>query len=274
MTIGELKKDAKVKLSGSYIKACLITLIYYACIFALSYVVSALSTSPVAIIISIIIAIISVPLSFGIISTFIKIIRNEDVSVLDFITLGFKNFKGVWRTSLRTLVNLLLPLILLIASYIFLFYTLFQAAVASLSQSTVSQDTSSLFLVSIVLVIATAIFYIYKQFSYSLTMYILYDNPTSTGKEINNESVKLMKGNKGKLFLLGLSFIGWMLLVILASTVVSMFLGETAGIIISYLGIILLAPYIIASIVCFYEDLKEDTVSKQEENIEETNKEA
>ncbi len=265
MTISELKKDAKVKLSGSYKKAFLICLIYYALIFALTYVISFINNTGIRLIFDIAIAIISVPLSFGIISTFIKIVRNEDVAILDFLKIGFSNFKGAWRTYLRTIVNLILPIILLVASYIFLIYTLLQAAFLSVTSSNISSNVTNLFFISLVLVVVALIFYIYKSLSYSLTLYILHDKPTATGKEINNESKKLMKGNKWKIFLLTLSFIGWMLLILLVSYLAIMLLGQTAGYIVSSLGTIILSPYISASLVCFYEDLKDENNENQKD---------
>lgn len=271
MTISELKKDAKVKLSGSYTKAFLINLIYYVLIFALSYIIGIINNYWVSLVLEIAVAIISVPLTFGIISTFIKIVRNEDIAVLDFIKLGFKNFKGAWRTYLRTIVNLILPIILMVASYIFLIYSLFQAAVASISSSEVPANAANLFFIALGLVIVALVFYIYKSLSYSLSLYILHDKPTATGKEINNESKKLMKGNKWKIFLLTFSFIGWMLLILLVSLLATILLGETAGIIVSSLGTILLSPYINASLVCFYEDLKDENNEdkKETEPVEE-----
>ena len=231
MTISELKKDAKVKLSGSYKKAFLICLIYYALIFALTYVVSFINNTGIRLIFDIAIAIISVPLSFGIISTFIKIVRNEDVAILDFLKIGFSNFKGAWRTYLRTIVNLILPIILLVASYIFLIYTLLQAAFLSVTSSNISSNVTNLFFISLVLVVVALIFYIYKSLSYSLT----------------------------------LSFIGWMLLILLVSYLAIMLLGQTAGYIVSSLGTIILSPYISASLVCFYEDLKDENNEDQKD---------
>ena len=54
-----------------------------------------------------------------------------------------------------------------------------------------------------------------KILGYSLTTYLLIDEKYSfnTGLEAVTESVRLMHGNKMRLFLLGLSFFFWMLLV-------------------------------------------------------------
>ncbi len=80
--------------------------------------------------------------------------------------------------------------------------------------------------------------------SYSMTYFILVDNPEIGAYEALKESKKLMDGYKMKLFLLLLSFIGWSLLCIL-----------TLGI-----GFLWLIPYIQVTMVKFYDDLK---VSKE-----------
>ena len=64
--------------------------------------------------------------------------------------------------------------------------------------------------------------------------------------EVVNESEKMMNGNRGKIFLLSLSFIGWAILATL-----------TLGI-----GFLWLMPYMIVAEVCFYEYL----LGKKENN--------
>ena len=53
---------------------------------------------------------------------------------------------------------------------------------------------------------------IIKSLSYSMAMYILAENKGKGALECINESKALTNGHKGELFVLGLSFIGWMLL--------------------------------------------------------------
>lgn len=76
--------------------------------------------------------------------------------------------------------------------------------------------------------------------SYSMSFYILYDNPQMTSMEALRASKEMMRGYKGKLFLLYLSFIGWALLCVL-----------TLGI-----GYLWLAPYIQTATANFYDNLK------------------
>jgi uncharacterized membrane protein len=79
---------------------------------------------------------------------------------------------------------------------------------------------------------------------YSMAYYILNDNPELRPLEAIDLSKKMMYGYKGRLFLLGLSFIGWLLLSII-----------TLGI-----GFLYTAPYFHATLTNFYEDLKSSTL--------------
>lgn len=56
---------------------------------------------------------------------------------------------------------------------------------------------------------------IVKMFSYALSFFVHFDNPEYSIDECIKESSILMKGNKGRLFSLYLSFIGWAILGIL-----------------------------------------------------------
>lgn len=81
---------------------------------------------------------------------------------------------------------------------------------------------------------------IIKGYSYSMTYFVLKDNPTIGYDAAICESMRLMKGHKMQLFLLDLSMIGWAILSIL-----------TLGI-----GFLFLLPYNNTAHAAFYEDLK------------------
>lgn len=81
---------------------------------------------------------------------------------------------------------------------------------------------------------------IIKQYSYAMTEYILHDNPELSNNKAIEASMAMMQGQKGKLFLLDLSFIGWYLLGIL-----------TLGI-----GWFWVLPYHQSARAAFYEDIK------------------
>lgn len=78
---------------------------------------------------------------------------------------------------------------------------------------------------------------IIAAFRYSLCFYILADHPEMGIMEALNESKRMMKGNKWKMFCLNLSFIGWGILCVF-----------TLGI-----GFIWLLPYMEVSIIAFYD---------------------
>lgn len=64
---------------------------------------------------------------------------------------------------------------------------------------------------------------IVKSYSYALTPYLLATHPEIGAKQALKLSMKLMNGKKGELFLLDLSFLGWILLSGLTCGVLSIF---------------------------------------------------
>jgi uncharacterized membrane protein len=81
---------------------------------------------------------------------------------------------------------------------------------------------------------------IVKSFSYSMSYFILRDNPGMGSSKAITASRNMMKGYKGKLFGLYLSFLGWAILCVLS-------LG---------IGYLWLVPYMMQTIANFYEELK------------------
>lgn len=92
------------------------------------------------------------------------------------------------------------------------------------------------FLWSLLLIIPGII----KAFSYSMTPYIIAENPEIDAMAAIDKSREMMHGNKARLFFLYLSFIGWFIL--------SAF---TFGI-----GLFFLIPYVQTTVANFYVDLR------------------
>ena len=91
---------------------------------------------------------------------------------------------------------------------------------------------------------------IIKYYSYRMTMYVLHDNPELKYNGAIERSMQLMKGHKMKLFLLDLSFIGWLLLGIL-----------TFGI-----GFLWVGPYYCGANAAFYCNLLEEEAAEKPYN--------
>ncbi|MDE6472185.1 MAG: DUF975 family protein [Clostridia bacterium] len=56
---------------------------------------------------------------------------------------------------------------------------------------------------------------IIKSFAYSMSYYILLDDPNISANDARKKSIEMMKGNKWRLFCLQFSFIGWYMLCLL-----------------------------------------------------------
>lgn len=82
---------------------------------------------------------------------------------------------------------------------------------------------------------------IVKGLAYSMTPFIMAENPDMTAKEAIKASQELMDGHKGELFTLGLTFFGWLLLCALTLGIGSFFLN----------------PYMNAAYAAFYRDITE-----------------
>lgn len=98
---------------------------------------------------------------------------------------------------------------------------------------------------------------------YSQAFFILADDPNKGIRQCMNESKAMMKGNKGKYFLLSLSFIGWALLASIPAGIVSS-IGTTVSnnafviALFSIIGALFTAPllaYVYSTFAGFYEIL-------------------
>lgn len=158
------------------------------------------------------------PLTLGLVSQSLKVIKGENVAVGDL-------FSGFGRFLEAFLAHLLVTIFT--ALWLFLF----------------------------------VIPGIIKSYSYSMTFYILHDNPGMAANDARKKSMEIMKGNKWRLFCLDFSFIGWYLLSIL-----------TFGILIFWVG-----PYHRAAQAAFYKSITETTeapAAKSENEVGEVSESA
>lgn len=80
---------------------------------------------------------------------------------------------------------------------------------------------------------------IVAAYRYSMAPYLMAQNPNLTAMQAIEQSKQIMKGNKGRLFCLELSFIGWIFLAVLSCGI----------------GILFLTPYLYATRAAFYLDM-------------------
>ena len=120
---------------------------------------------------------------------------------------------------------------------------------------------------------------IIKSLSYSMAPYILAENPGMTARQAIRESKKMMKGNKGELFGLQLSFFGWAFLCLIPMFIPtflysSIIWGDTSPYwMIIFIPLFLiylfayayLSSYMGASVAAFYRNLQAE---QAEENAE------
>lgn len=85
---------------------------------------------------------------------------------------------------------------------------------------------------------------ILKTFSYAMTQYVQVEHPDWGANRCIEESMRLMKGNRWRLFKLGISFIGWYLLLL------PMALLGLSGI-----AMLFFMPYPFTASACFYRQL-------------------
>ena len=78
--------------------------------------------------------------------------------------------------------------------------------------------------------------------AWALTPYLLLDYPGLRVQDAMKQSKKLMRGNKWRLFLLYLSFLGWLIFSVL-----------TFGI-----GLLWIVPYMEMTIITFYRELRNE----------------
>ena len=132
ITATDTRKMARESLSGKWGKGALITFCYSLIEFALNFLSNLTENlEGLNIVVSIAIIIISVPLSFGLLVSFMKLKRGEEVHAFDFLTIGFSSFSRAWKICFSRLAKLILPIILLVVSIVLLIVSTFMITYSS-----------------------------------------------------------------------------------------------------------------------------------------------
>lgn len=236
MIPSELRKKAREVLHGNWGKGVLITLAYLLIAIIISCVLYLFKSNNAAYsILNIAELIITLPLSFGFVICFLKLSRSEQTSAFSFVTEGFSRFSRAWGIFFHILIKMILPIVCLIFT-ILLMSLLILMSFKSLVFA----------IIGVALYIACIVYVVSRALLYALSYYIAYDEPSLSTKECVLKSEKLMYGNRGNLFLLELSFIGWAILATIPLCI----------------GYIWLIPYIQVSLACFYDKINSTKVKE------------
>lgn len=180
------------------------------------------------------------PLSFGLASLCLRTFRGEPSAPLEV-------FHGFQRFGKAFVINF----VILIISTL-----LGSAGILLVVGKLGGKSGVSLALVLIALTI-------WIELRFILSYYILQDQPELGAFQILKESCRLMKGNKDKAFRLGLSFIGWILLLMILLGVTSVIYKLLP--IIVLIPLIFLGAYMSQTNTAFYELIRGDSALAIEE---------
>jgi len=167
---------------------------------------------------------------------FLCVFRGEQRSIRDFLTGLVTDVGKKVGVQLRTLLFVFLWCMAAMVPFIVTVVVLSSAMDAG-------NALSALDALLWVFACAVGVLAIIKTLSYSMMPYLIRDCPQVTVRKSMRLSIALTKGNKGKLFVLILSFVGWMLLA-----------AVTFGVI----GILYAGPYVATTMAGFYHYLKRD----------------
>ncbi|MDR2457697.1 MAG: DUF975 family protein [Clostridiales Family XIII bacterium] len=160
------------------------------------------------------------------------------------------------------------------------------AAVLIITIAILATSLSILFILTPILFMLAVVFGVIAMFKYSMAFLIIADDTSISASQALKKSKDIMKGNKGKLFFLQLSFIGWGLLAILITIIISVamsfvvaaafYFSELAALIaISILSSIIFAAvfailvmYMQIATAAFYEEIISDDPKKIEKKDE------
>lgn len=246
MVLSDIRKQAREALAGKWGKGALITLIYFLFTFALGFISGLVEDIAfLSFIVEIAIIVINIPVSFGLIASFMKLKRGEEVKCYEFFNYGFANFSRSWKIAGNILLKMWLPILLyVLATFAFILATSFGLVASTIASSSTFVVVASF--IGIVLFIAAFVYLFVKSLYYTLSYMVAYDNENMEAKDAVEESQKLMAGNRCKFVLLQLSFIGWAILTVFTL----------------YIGMLWLIPYMQVAMVCFYEALKDKNVEE------------
>ena len=266
MIVSVLRKEARENLKGKWKKALLIMVVFYILTILIDFLKVWIATNtPYGTFANIVGIVINVALNYGLLASFIKLKRNENVNCLHSIYYAGRDVEKVWKNIGRLILKLLVYIILLL---LFLYLTVIE--IFSLYYG---NGIRLSFFIEALVTLAISIFLSMKMLYYSLMNYVVYDNRDLKAKEVLKESERLMKNHRWDFIKMYLTFAGWFILGILFTTAIILSLYFFAKInnyyllYISYIPQIFLMPYLYTTTVCFYDNLVYNNPRPKEDEI-------
>lgn len=225
----ELKRLAKGQLKGKYGISIGVLLLYFLIIFAIVIAISIFSLllSPTGVImkgILYLLLLLAAPIfAVGLTRFYLILARGEELSVSNLFW-GFSNHPGKY---------IIVYLLVLIFSFIIFIPVIILCIINSL------HDSSIFLTLTILYYIVTYVFLIIWELSISQVYNLLADDPEKSVIQVLKESRALMKGHKGRLFYMIISFLGWYVL----------------GICSCGIGFLWIIPYFYTTLAIFYLDM-------------------
>ena len=125
----------------------------------------------------------------------------------------------------------------------------------TVTSDSISPTGSIISIIGTVLLVIAMVYMTVKYFLYALSYFVLNDRQDLLPKQAVEESARLMQGHRGQFFWLCLSFIGWMILSVIAFG----------------LGYLWVLPYIVITQAFFYEYLAGKKQNEPEIEINDDN---
>lgn len=239
MIRGDIKNRAKAALSGHWGTAILIFVINLLLSFGFSALGGALITAlglnrqlelggvlvdvsmmyaePIILVLSLFIM---VPLSYGMLSWYMSLAQDRAggvTQIFSWFESGKKYGKSILiqiNTFLRTILYLIpLYLLIVLMVVVLVFAGVLTYDMYSYYNPVTETAITALVILFSLLITACAILLGIFLLRYNLVPYLAIRNPDEKIGELFRQSIRMMKGHKGELFVFSLSYLGWMLLV-------------------------------------------------------------
>ena len=258
MKISDIKKSAKLKLSGNYFRCASSSLLYFIIISLITFFQTKLAgltnNSIVLAFLQAISLILSWILGYGIIENIIDLTEVKTNSITDFINSTLKNTIKYTKLGFLFLIRILAPLTL----FLFAIFYWIGNNIAKIHKVNFLCFNQNLVTLSLCIVLVALILLIYFILKYVLIAYIYHNNKELSEKEILDKSKELMKKNKFNYILLLLSFFHLFLFGALILFVLNFFIEAkylTPFMVFFYS---MIKPYLIVAKSEFYKELNEE----------------